>query len=281
MKNLANILGRILSESMSISDKMKIVFVTFLWALCYPLIKVGLSSGTTPLLFVIGLVAFVGYFEMFVGGSSVNPGLASVIGNSNPIMASLLAVTFLSESLSLIKISGLFFGFISIVLISIPTFYGESSNSLMGIGLVLIGAFGTAAGNVFLKKISKSSISISVLAIQFMLCSVLLFSSTIMSKGPLVIKWNFGFSVSLIVLSVVGTAITDIIWLDLLKRKSLTKLNFFILLTPAFSLVIGMIFFNERLGRDNWAARFYSGQTTNFRTDREDLLPCMQSMKPD
>jgi drug/metabolite transporter (DMT)-like permease len=118
----------------------------------------------------------------------------------------------------------------------------------VGIGLVLIGALGTAAGNVFLKKFSKSSFPISVLAIQFMLCSVLLFSSALMSEVPLVIKWNLRFFVSLIILSVVGTAFADIIWLDLLKRKSLTKLNVFIFLTPAFSLVMGMIFFNEKLG---------------------------------
>jgi drug/metabolite transporter (DMT)-like permease len=282
MKKQASLLERVPTEIMIISDRLKMVFVAFLWSLCYPLIKVGLSGGIPPLLFgtlrtaiaalvlfgvayrrkeqisqagrykfflfVIGLMAFFGYYGMFVGGSSVSPGLASVIGNSNPIMASLLAAAFLSESLNLIKIAGLFFGFIGVVLISVPTFFGETSNSLVGIGLVLIGALGTAAGNVFLKKFSKSSFPISVLAIQFMLCSVLLFSSALMSERPLVINWNLRFSVSLIILSVVGTAFADIIWLDLLKRNSLTKLNVFIFLTPAFSLVMGMIFFKEKLG---------------------------------
>jgi drug/metabolite transporter (DMT)-like permease len=282
VKNLENVLKRVSTEAMSISDRLKIVFVTFLWSLCYPLIKVGLSSGTSPLLFgslrtaiaalvffcvalwrkekisqasryklyliIIGLMAFVAYFGMFVGGSNVNPGLASVIGNSHPIMASLLAVYFLTESLSSIKVTGLFFGFIGIVLISVPTFYGETSNNLTGIVFVFIGALGVAAGNVFLKKFSKSNFPISVLAIQFMLCSVFLFSSALISKDPFIIKWNLEFSSSLIILSVIGTAIADIIWLDLLKRNSLTKLNVYIFLTPAFSLVIGIIFFNEKIG---------------------------------
>jgi drug/metabolite transporter (DMT)-like permease len=134
MKKQASLLERVPTEIMTISDRLKMVFVAFLWSLCYPLIKVGLSGGISPLLFgtlrtaiaalvlfvvafrrkeqisqagrykfflfVIGLMAFFGYYGMFVGGSSVSPGLASVIGNSNPIMASLLAAAFLSESLT-------------------------------------------------------------------------------------------------------------------------------------------------------------------------------------
>lgn len=282
MKKQASLLERVPTEIMTISDRLKMVFVAFLWSLCYPLISVGLSEGIPPLLFGtlrtaiaalvlfgvafwrkeqisqagrnkfillgIGLMAFLGYFGMFMGGSSVNPGLASVIENSNPLIASMLAVAFLSESLNLTKITGLFFGFVGVLLISVPTFNGETSNSLTGIGLILIGALGTAAGNVLLKKISKSCSPISMLAIKFILCSVLLFTASLVNKEQLFIKWTSTFSVSLIVLSVFGTAYADIIWLDLLKRNSFTKLNVFIFLTPAFSIAIGIIFFNEKLG---------------------------------
>jgi drug/metabolite transporter (DMT)-like permease len=87
-----------------------------------------------------------------------------------------------------------------------------------------------------------------VLVIQFILCSVFLLASALISKGLFIIKWNLEFSSSLIILSVIGTAIADIIWLDLLKRNSLTKLNIYIFLTPGFSLVIGIFFFNEEIG---------------------------------
>jgi drug/metabolite transporter (DMT)-like permease len=113
------------------------IFVALLWALCFPLLRVGLASGTSPLLFgalrtaiasivlaglafrrrerisetgsrklvlaAIGATVFLGYFGMVLGGSSVNPGLASVVSNTNPIIGSLLAVVFLSDSLDLRK----------------------------------------------------------------------------------------------------------------------------------------------------------------------------------
>lgn len=270
------------AEVMTRSDCLKIVFVALLWALCFPLIKVGLKSGTSPLVFftlrslaasiilfavatrrrepiaetrkhwpllsAIGLAAFFGYFGMVLGGARVNPGIASVIGNSHPIVASILAVIFLSESLSFFKITGLIFGFVGVILSSVPSLLGETSNSLSGIGLILLSAVATGAGNVLFKKISNSKFPISVLAIQFAVGSVLLFLSALLIERPLVINWDLGFMVSLLVLSFGGTALADIIWIDLLKRNSLTKLNVFIFLTPAFSILMGILSFKERLG---------------------------------
>jgi drug/metabolite transporter (DMT)-like permease len=263
-------------------DILKMVFVALLWALCFPLLKVGLAGGTTPLLFgalrtsiasiflagvavrrkeqlseigsrklllvAIGTAAFLGYYGMVLGGSSVNPGLASVVSNTNPLIGSLLAAVFLSDSLNLRKFSGLFMGFLGVISISVPAFNGETSNSLIGIGLVLLGAFGAAAGNVLLKKFANSNFPISVLAFQFAIASPLLFLAALFIEPPLSIKWGFAFSVSLTVLAIGGTALADIIWLDLLKRNSLTKLNVFSFLTPAFSIIMGMMFFNEKIG---------------------------------
>jgi drug/metabolite transporter (DMT)-like permease len=111
-----------------------------------------------------------------------------------------------------------------------------------------LGAFGAAAGNVFLKKFANSNFPISLLAIQFAIASPLLLLAALLIEFPLSVKWGFGFSFSLTVLAIGGTALADIMWLDLLKRNSLTKLNVFIFLTPAFSIVMGMIFFNEKIG---------------------------------
>jgi drug/metabolite transporter (DMT)-like permease len=270
------------NETMTKADISKMVFVAFLWAVCFPMIRIGLASGTSPILFgalrsliaaivlyavararkepiirvkehwfllsVIGALAFFAYVGMILGGASVNPGLASVIGNSHPIMASVLAVVFLSESLSNIKIAGLALGFIGVALTSIPSFLGETTNSLLGIGFVLLGALGTGAGNVFLKKVSSSDFPIMALVAQFVIAALLLLPVSIFFEGLPSIKWDLGFSVSLIVLSVGATALADILWLDLLKRNSLSKLNVFIFLTPAFALFMGVVFFHESFG---------------------------------
>jgi drug/metabolite transporter (DMT)-like permease len=241
------------TDKMTRSDVIKMIFVAFLWALCFPLIKVGLSSGTSPLVFValrslvasfvlfevairrkepiaetrkhwlllcaIGLAAFFGYFGMVLGGASVNPGIASVIGNSHPIVASILAVLLLSESLSFPKIAGLILGFAGVIISSVPSLLGEASNSLTGIGLILISAVATGAGNVLFKKISNSKFPISVVAIQFAISSLLLLPTALLIERPLVIKWGPGFILSLLGLAIGATALADIVWLDLLAAS--------------------------------------------------------------
>lgn len=161
-----------LAEHLKVSDSIKMVLVALLWALCFPLIKVGLQSGTPPILFaalrallaafglsilarfrkesisrvkehwllliIVGVTAFFGFAGMFLGGSSLNPGLATVIGNTNPIVASALAAIFLSESLTRGKIGGLILGFTGVILISIPAFSGGTIQSIAGIGFVLV-----------------------------------------------------------------------------------------------------------------------------------------------
>ncbi|OYZ23570.1 MAG: hypothetical protein B7Y39_04495 [Bdellovibrio sp. 28-41-41] len=269
-------------DHITIEDGLKMVFVAFLWALCFPLIKLGLQSGTPPILFgalrallaalglsilarvrkesfshvkehwllllVVGVTTFFGFAGMFLGGSSINPGLATVIGNSNPIMASALAAIFLSESLTRSKISGLILGFAGVMLVSVPAFSGDTNLSIAGIGFVLFGALSSGAGSVLLKKVSNSNFPTLTLVAQFTFATILLFAVSFVKEGVPAIKFNFSFAVSLAVLALGTTALADVLWIDLLKRNSLTKLSVYMFLTPAFSILLGIIFFQEKFG---------------------------------
>ena len=256
------------------------VLVALLWALCFPLIKVGLQSGTPPILFgalrallaafglsilarvrkeslsrvkehwfillMVGVTAFFGFAGMFLGGSSLNPGLATVIGNSNPIVASALAAIFLSESLTRAKISGLILGFAGVILISVPAFSGGTNLSIAGIGFVLLGALSAGAGSVLLKKVSNSDFPTLTLVAQFSFATILLFAVSFVKEGVPAIKFNFSFSISLTVLALGTTALADVFWIDLLKRNPLSKLSVYMFLTPAFSILLAIIFFKEK-----------------------------------
>jgi drug/metabolite transporter (DMT)-like permease len=271
-----------LSEKISFADGVKMIFAVFLWALCFPLIKVGLSSGSSPLLFgalrtaiaflfllgiavhrrepfslirqhklilfAIGVTAFIGYYGMVLGGANVNSGLATVISNSNPIVASLFATIFLSEFLNLRNTLGLILGFAGVTLIAIPSFKEQIIVSYTGIALVGLAAIAAAGGNILLKRVSNTKFPISIMTIQFGYCSLLLLLAAIFTESPLSIKWDLASSGSLVALGIGGTALSGIIWIDLLNRNSLIKLNVFIFLTPAFSLVLGAVLFKEKVG---------------------------------
>ena len=49
------------------------------------------------------------------------------------------------------------------------------------------------------------------------------------------------------VLSLLGTAAVFVLWFHLLGRARLTQLNVFTFLTPMFGLLIGRLFFGERI----------------------------------
>jgi drug/metabolite transporter (DMT)-like permease len=113
------------------------------------------------------------------------------------------------------------------------------------VGLAAIAA---AGGNILLKRVSNTKFPISIMTIQFGYCSLLLLLAAIFTESPLSIKWDLASSGSLVALGIGGTALSGIIWIDLLNRNSLIKLNVFIFLTPAFSLVLGAVLFKEKVG---------------------------------
>ena len=120
-------------QSMPWRDVGLLLFVMLLWALCFPLISIGLSLSS-PLYFAalrslvagVGLVipaavlrrplprqlnlwmgilgvglsyTSAGFAGMFLAGGVVSPGLASVLANMQPLIAAILAFFLLGERL--------------------------------------------------------------------------------------------------------------------------------------------------------------------------------------
>lgn len=153
-------------------DLAGLSLVTFLWALCFSLIATGLAA-VPPLTFAalrsfvagagllvpafalhrplprdrgvwlgvlsVGLSATsLGFAGMFLAGGIVSPGLATVLANSQPLIAAGLAYIVLGERLGPRRRVGLFVGFAGIVLAALPAFGAENANSsASGVGFVL------------------------------------------------------------------------------------------------------------------------------------------------
>lgn len=259
-----------------------VVFVTFMWALCFPLISTGLSGapplwfGTlrafiagisllVPALFLGGWAslswktwlllvftgftyAFLGFGGMFLGGRDINPGLATTLANTQPLIAAVLAYLFLSEKLNLLGWLGLFLAFSGILGISWQAlFHQKSWGGMQGMGFILIGALGTATGNILLKKLADRVSIFFAVGSSFLFGAFFLGLASIITEGLSPIRWDSKFIISLLVLAIPGTAIATAFWLYLLEKNPLTRLNTFSFLTPGFALVIGVSFFQEKL----------------------------------
>lgn len=256
--------------------------VMVLWASCYPLITIGLESaphltfaalraviaGMTLVGFAgllrqslprdgptwgwISLAGFgmtgLGYYGMFHAAEFVAPGLATVIANSQPLIAAVLAFLLLKERLSAKGWIGLGIGFLGIAVIAAPQIAdGNRSSSLEGLAYVLLAASGVAVGNIAIKKISKKADAAVAMGLQLLIGAVPLALIASLTEDPAKIDWSLRFIASLAGLSIPGTAIAFWLWQYTLGKIELTHANVFSFLVPVFGLTIGVAFFGERV----------------------------------
>ena len=263
-------------------DIARLALVMFLWATCFPLIAAGLV--TSPPLTFAALRSFVagaglllpalalrrpqpqglrswlmliaigftitslGFGGMFLAGGLVSPGLATVLANVQPLLAALLAFFILGERLGPRHQIGLSLGFVGILLVALPGFgAGEGRSPLLGIGYILLGAIGVALGNVLLKRSAGQVDLLTTTGWQFTLGGIPLLALAAWVEAPQQITWTAAFIAILLVLSLLGTAASFALWFSLLHRNELNRLNTFTFLTPVFALIMGALFFNERL----------------------------------
>ena len=256
------------------------ILVMFFWALCFPLISSGLAdsppmafaalraalSGAVLIaaaewlgrpaiggrslwggLVLVGLTATsLGFFGMFYGGARVSPGLATVIANTQPLIAAVLAVGFLNEHLSVLQRWGLVAGFGGIVLIGAPGLSGTDTQ-LLGFVFILLAAVGIAVSNVVLKRLAGRVDILRAMGWQLLIGAVPLAALAASIEDVSSIDWSWRFVVILTVLSVFGTSAAFVLWFTLLRSSSLSQLNVFTFLTPIFGLIMGLAFFSEQL----------------------------------
>jgi len=269
-------------QSLSRVDLGLLLLVTFLWALCFPLITSGLSMSP-PLYFAtlrslvagIGLLipaavlrhpwprqprlwlgilgvglsyTSAGFAGMFLAGGIVRPGIASVLSNMQPLIAAMLAFFLLGERLKRHSLVGLLMAFFGIILTALPSLVGQGRGAnFTGISYILLGVFGVAVGNILLKRLSGQVDPLVAMGWQFILGGLPLFALAQWLETPSSTLWNWTFAVNLLALGLVGTALPLLLWFWLMRRAQLTRLNIFSFLTPLFALVISAIVFKEHL----------------------------------
>lgn len=261
---------------------LQIVLVMFLWAICFPLITMGLPFAP-PLTFAairafiagasllvialflrrtqpkglkiwlmltsVGLGATtLGFFGMFYASEFVSPGIATVISNTQPLMASVLAFFILGEYLNIRGKAGLLLGFLGIVFIAFPGLLSISGGTyLAGVGFILLSAVGITIGNVLIRHIAAQIDALTAMGWQLVLGSVFLALLAIVTENPPTVKWSPAFLFSLLGL-ISGTALAFWLWCDVLKTTELNHANAFNFLVPIFDMAIGMVFYGETYG---------------------------------
>ena len=265
---------------------VKVVTVMVLWAACFPLITTGLTlaphltfaamrafiAGSTLvatalllgrtwptgrstwlLLMVAGVGATtLGFLGMFHAAEYIAPGMATVIANTQPLLAAVLAYLVLNERLGVAGTAGLAIGFAGIAVIAVivaPSFTAQNSNDdyLLGIGYVLLAAVGITVSNVAFKRLAGTVDAVMVAGIQLLIGTIPLGLIAALTETPSDVDWSPTFVLVLFGLALPGTAVVYWLWLSVLETLPLNRANAFTFLVPIFGLSIGIAFYGEAL----------------------------------
>lgn len=276
------------SQGIAKRDVAQLSLIMLLWALCFPLISLGLAYAS-PLvlaalrsvvaglgllivgkltrrsmprgwrlwlsLFGVGIgTTSIGFGGMFLAGGLISPGIATVLSNTQPLISAVIGFFVLGEILGPRRRVGLVLGFAGVLLISAFSSNNDSSSiSLLGVSYVFLGALGVAIGNILMKKLAGQVDVIVATGLQFLLGAIPLFILAQFFEGAENTIWNFSFVILLLALALFGTALVYILWFSLLSKIELNRLNTYTFLTPVITLIIGFIFFDEQLIWIEWA----------------------------
>ena len=258
---------------------------TLIYAVCYTLIKAGLAYAPplgfgglraligglallgllatmrTSLLpprgawpWILALAAFsttIGFGAMFLSPGRTGAGIASVLGNTQPLFAIVLAALFLNERVTRGKYLALALGLAGVALISLPSLAGPDAYGIAGPMLALAASGSAAAGSVIAKRMGAGHNLpelVSVAAWQLIVGSLPLLAASVSLEGGAQIRWNAGFVALLLFLALVGTSFATVLWYWLLGRAEVGRLTLFLFLVPVVGLGIAVLAFGESLG---------------------------------
>ena len=261
----------------------KIVLVMFLWAVCFPLIVagfayaphltfaalraflagaaligVGLALGRPwprggriwlTLVFVGLGATSVGYLGMFMASEFMLPGIATVLANTQPLMAAVLAGLVLNEKLGRIGWFGMALGLLGIALIALPQmFTGQGGNFQLGLIYILMAAVGITISNVLIRSIAGQVDPIMAMGAQLLIGGFPLLAGAYTFEDPSSVIWSTNFVMILLAISLLGSSLAYWLWGEILATTELSRANAFSFLVPVFGLAMGAVFFGERFG---------------------------------
>ena len=196
----------------------------------------------------LGLLATTLTFEaMFASPAYTGAGIASVLGNTQPLIIIVLAALFLGEKVGPSKALALLLGMGGVTLLALPSLRGQIGHNLIGAALALGSSVSAAVASVTIKKLRAGKDLMSLTAWQLIAGSVVLLGLSAVFEQQETIEWTGGFVGILLFLAFAGTALSTWLWFWLLQRTEASRLSLYLFLVPVFGLLIAIGGFGERL----------------------------------
>jgi drug/metabolite transporter (DMT)-like permease len=188
-------------------------------------------------------ITFIG---MFLSPGRAGAGIASVLGNTQPLFAVLLGAVLLDERVTRATWTALALGLLGVILIAVPTLTPGGVLGVAGALLALMASAGSAVGSVIVKRMRPRNL-LATAGWQLLIGSMPLLIASSLVERDAPITWNGAFIAMLLFLALVGTSFATALWYWLIARTEVGRLTLFLFLTPVLGLALAVVVFGERI----------------------------------
>ncbi|MEX2382003.1 MAG: DMT family transporter [Opitutales bacterium] len=199
----------------------------------------------------LGLVATALTFgAMFLTPQFTGAGLASVLGNLQPLFVVVLAGLLLGERLTLARMTALALGLTGVSLIAVGSF-ASSFGPGAGIAIALLSSASAAVGTVLIKYLAPGEDWLALAGWQLLAGGGILFAASL-SLGEPASHWSLSFIGILAFLALGETAFVTVLWFWLLRRSEAGPLAINLFFVPVVGLLLAVLIEGERLTATVW-----------------------------
>ena len=192
-----------------------------------------------PLALVATTAAYGG---MFAAPARIGAGVSSVLANLQPLFTIALAAAFLGERMSWRTAAALAAGVLGVALLVAPS-VRLSGGDPIGPTTAVAASLGAAAGSVLVRRLRDRVPVFTLAGWQLVLGSIPLLAYGAMQGGR--IDPSPSFWLVLAYLTLVGTALSTVLWFWLLRHDEAGRLSLYLFLIPLLGLLLGIAAFGE------------------------------------
>ncbi len=214
----------------------------------------------------VRLIVFYGVFMMalahvfaFSGQGHIGSGLASIVFSFFPLAIVIISSILIpkSEPLTVKKVAGTIVGLAGIVVIFYTRGGTEAEGSrVLGIFLILLSVFVNALPNVVIKRDGAELDPLVLNTFGFLIAAPLLLLFALIFEGLPGFAFTPKMLLSELYLGILCSALGFFLYFYLLRHISVFKMALSAYLTPVVAVMLGYLFFDEKLSIDHYIGMF-------------------------
>ncbi len=227
-------------------------FLAFITLSLYALkIKLPFPKDVKNHLFFLffSLINFsAGYGLVYWGEQYINSGLTSVLFSVMPFYVALFSIKMLpSENITLKKMIGITVGFLGVAIIFQNQLYLSGEMALWGMAAILLSPAFSAAGTIIGKKAVAAGKyhPVTLNTFPLLYTSIALFALHFITESGMPADFTLPAVLSLLYLSIFGTAAAFVLYFHLLKTTSAVLMSLITFVTPPMALFWGWLVLGE------------------------------------